>query len=220
MVEIEEDEDVRVIATSGLRLVFRWTGDRWTHALEVTDLAGWATFGESVEASAYRDDPGNIASPTYQELHIQREGEHVLALLVGRFGPRHFSGVFRVRHELDKNENSWTFVEVDVADRSHDAPESFTSTYLIDGPVGALLLGADPEGVAWEPRHHFNFGIYLRVSPNSESREQIRLDEVDGGWRACVSSRINTAEKTHRLRYEWCHTHLSKRFWEENPPPP
>src|SRR5579864_3678266 len=106
--EFETADDLRAIVTPGLRLAFRWTGDRWTHALEGGPESGRSVLAQAVESN----DLSRVVSPAYQQFHSQRTPETIQAMLLGQAGPHHFSAVFTVR-ELPEG----TDVAVDVADR-------------------------------------------------------------------------------------------------------
>ena len=86
MIEIEEGDEEKSIVTPDLRLRFRWTGDRWTHTIALR-VGPWKTVATAIEGSA--DDDLGVSRPTFQDLHLQRDGDEVVALTVGQSGPHH-----------------------------------------------------------------------------------------------------------------------------------
>jgi hypothetical protein len=74
----------RVIAAERLRVVFRKTGDRWSHMIERLVDADWHAILTSFEGVAGDNRP---PSPALQELELQDES----ALGVGMSGRNHWS---------------------------------------------------------------------------------------------------------------------------------
>jgi len=156
-VTIEESDEARSIVTPDLRLRFRRVGDRWTHAIDIRP-GPWLTVAEAVEWSA--ESPSAIASPTYQELHFQVDGDDVIAFTVGQSGSHHFSATFRVtfrayrtRHfSMDSivQDRSESRVAVDVADRCRSAHPGEARYWVPAYPILLHLPGPErrayPEG--------------------------------------------------------------------------
>ena len=139
---IDSPED-RALETSALRLTFRWTGDRWAHAIEVGPEGGRRVFAESIEADTDRDrvnDTGPI-SPTYQDLLFHEDADAKFALLVGQFGSHHYSAEFRLARDGD--------LRVDVADRTRVDDGPLAATYRIASPPGGLA-DASSHSARWE----------------------------------------------------------------------
>jgi hypothetical protein len=189
MIAFEEFEQERSIVTPSLRLRFRWVEDRWTHALEMDRGEDFEPVAEAVEAQPERDDPARIISPTYQDLHLQRDGDAVLALAVGKFGPHHFSASFRVEIEA-----GWTLIRVDVADRCRRAFESFAATYR----VAEAPDHAEEGSVIWElddPQAGFEL--------SSDLAHVVVAEAGPAGVLAQVETRPDPEQGTHRLLYTW-----------------
>lgn len=139
MVTIEESDDEKSIVTPNCRLVFRRIEERWTHAIEAGSGPQSAVFAESVEADAAQDDFRQMASPVYQDLHIHKAELDYVFMLVGQFGPRHFSAAITVRYTPGWNTEDRTpgpqstELEFDVAQRCRERIEHLASTYRIAG---------------------------------------------------------------------------------------
>ena len=142
MPELVTDGDCRAIVARTLRLAFRWTGDRWAHALELPG-GDPLPIVRSLEGDPDRDHSARVVSPAYQQLEFQERGATWQALLVGQSGPHHFSAVFELTEAADAVE-----VAVDVADRCRAPIEALACTYLIEALSGDLI-DAGPTGVAW-----------------------------------------------------------------------
>jgi hypothetical protein len=73
-----------------LRLVFRWSGDRYDHVFEQRHSAGWGPLLVSIDCGPW---PG----PVFQHLQIEDRQDGCVALLVGQEVDRHWSASFQVR---------------------------------------------------------------------------------------------------------------------------
>lgn len=143
MIRLEQSEHAGAIVLSGFRLAFAWTGDRWTHWIELGDVPRRAA---SAVEGGEADDPARVVSPAYQQLHFQAggPGEPALALLVGQSGRHHFSAAFAVKEMGGEAVE----VVVDVADRCREPIEALACTYRVDLPSGDLVA-ADPVRAEW-----------------------------------------------------------------------
>lgn len=197
MIEIEETDQARAIATRDVRLRFLWNGQRWTHAVEIGPER--SVFAESVEGDPDRDDPARVVSPTYQELRFQTDGPRTMALLVGRSGPHHFSAVFTVQEfSVDDVDTRRAVVEVDLADRCRSPITALACTYQVVAKPLDLISG-DHEYLTWRS------GI-----PTPES---VRLGATDGrvsvsesgrrGNLVQINAQLNLEQMTQRLIYFW-----------------
>lgn len=188
-----ETADRRTVLGPGLRLSFSWTGDRWSHALEVGGQAP-VEVARSVESDAQRDDPARVVSPAYQEIREHPFAEGVRVLLTGQATPHHFSAVVTVRRE----ENG-VMVEFDIADRCREPVAALGSTYLV--PLGSSdLVDGTPGRAAWS-------GEALgdgRLEFTAEGCGTLSLAEA--GRRASrvqALASIDPTVRTHRLLYRW-----------------
>lgn len=168
VVTIQESADERSIVTPGLRLRFRWTGDRWTHAIDLGPgpelderwerlsdrLDGhWLPLAESIEWESPESSPEVVVGPVFQELHFQEAGQGTYALLVGRAGPHHFSGSFLVTDRMEDNadrinirdglEGYLPTVKVDIADRCSAPISSLATSYRIVNPLRSYPIVED-----------------------------------------------------------------------------
>ncbi len=152
MVTIEESDDEKSIVTPNARLVFVRDGERWRHRIECGTAEGRRIFAETIEAEPGRDDFRSIASPTFQDLHVHEDGPRLIAMLVGQFGPRHFSATMTVSWlpaDAVPRSSAKTTIVVDVADRSRDPARCLASTYRMDSDVGAPTE-ADEHRACWD----------------------------------------------------------------------
>lgn len=214
MVEIEDGEDVRAIVTPDLRLVFRWTGDRWTHALEVRDESGWTTFAEAVEAAPEQDDPARVVSPTYQDLQFHQGDRETQALLVGSFGPHHFSAVFGLRSPaFGRGRVRLTMLSVEVADRCRSEIRSLACTYRLRTPPSTTFeLPVPPEfrdaispHVGWTlPRSFGTITVGLALAGGKKPHDRLVISEAGrDGLMAQVDARLIPGHSTQRCDYVW-----------------
>lgn len=164
-VTIEESDDEKSIVTPDLRLRFRWTGDRWTHSIDlrpkttkpVVEAVEWLPVAEAVEWSP--GDLPSIVRPTYQDLHLQPDGDDVLALTVGQAGPHHFSASFRIGFVANRSshpsrpllfiDGSTSTLEIDVADRCRFV-ESLEACYYIYKNAAPLLVDPNEFEGEWD----------------------------------------------------------------------
>ena len=164
-VTIEESDDERSIVTPNCRLSFHRLGERWTHGIQVGPPTDRSIFAEAEEADPDRDDFRRIPSPSFQDLHFQSRGDSVIAMLVGQFGPRHFSATFSVRwyaHDPSvvtrgRDACDATGIEVDLADRSRQAAEFLSASYAIFAPASPSASRSEWECVwsEWGSRWRF-----------------------------------------------------------------
>jgi len=201
MLELVTDGDTRSIVAGGLRLAFRWTGDRWEHALERRQPgeARPLVVARTIEGDPDRDDPARVVSPTYQQLEFQGDGATRQALLVGQSGPHHFSAVFAVE-EVPRDDRPGAsrviIIRVDVADRCRTPVEALACTYLVDA-VSDDLVDAGPSLIAWD------------LGPDRltfAATEPARVALAEGGRRATqVQALAGPApgSSTRRCLYSW-----------------
>ncbi len=150
-VTIEEADGATSIVSPSCRLVFHRLGESWAHSIEIG--RGRATFARSIEPDPDRDDSRNVASPTYQDLHLQADGDDWLALLVGQFGTRQYSASFRVslRHRDRADVEPTTKIHVDVADRCRDPGRVMRSSYEVLAPPRSFnARSSAPLNAVWE----------------------------------------------------------------------
>jgi hypothetical protein len=194
MPELLELGDRRSIESGDFNLSFRWTGARWEHWLEHRGrgLLRPRVLAFAVEGDAVRGDPARVISPAYQQLHFQREGEAVQALLVGQSGPHHFSAVFH----FEDRASGEVRIGVDVADRCRSPIEVLASTYTVDARSDDLV-GASPSLAAWdfEP---------ARLTFSAVPPSQVSLAEA--GRRATQVQALappDPGSPTRRFLYTW-----------------
>lgn len=148
-VTIEESDDEKSIVTPNCRVLFRKAGERWTHAIESGAGSARVMIARSIEADAERDNYRALPSPAFQDLHIQVanslfEGPRELDLnpsyvfmLVGQFGPIHFSAAITVGYRPGWQEGDptpgpqSTCIEFDIAQRCRERIENLASTYQV-----------------------------------------------------------------------------------------
>ena len=148
--EIQESGLKQSIVTSSVRLTFSWSGDRWVHSLELPGKSGQSSLlMQSVDHTA---DPEAPTPPAYQQLHLQREGDSFLAMLVGQSGPHHFSAAFTIREDAKR----LVSIEADIADRRSGTggPSGpLACTYEVALPVGEIEAG-DESLIQWNSPAH------------------------------------------------------------------
>ena len=207
-VTVEESDDVRVIGSPNARLTFRFRGGQWNHSLEVGSPGGWTRFFDSVESEPGRDDFRSLPGPVFQDLHIQEIPFGFVAMLVGQFGPRHFSATveFTSLDDPGEPERGWrrsTNLVVDVAERTRDPAQALASTYAI-----ADSIGVDPESYVREAVWSFGapwHGIVV-LSPDHSNVPNIQLTiETNGTDRvlARISRELLPFQANGRLAYSW-----------------
>jgi hypothetical protein len=187
-----------LIATAALRLKFLWMKDRWVHHIEVKGPGEWTDVAHPLESDPGRDDPRRVVSPTYQQIELPGGSDPPTVMLLGQFGPHHFSAVFAIREAA-----RWSEVHVDVADRCRAPVEVLASTYLLSLPAGTLVdAAADRIEWAIDPpqaatlRLEAGRGVLLSLA---ESGRQ--------GMTAQAHTRVDAKQNTHRLTYSWILLH-------------
>ena len=179
MVTIEESDDEKSIVTPGLRLRFRWVGDRWTHAIDLgpgpelddgwpwsinPKMGQWITIAEAIEWKFSPDEPGKVSSPVFQDLQFHQDENATYALLVGQAGPHHFSASFRVWDEFEARENRidisnglegyFPSIDIDIADRCALPLVELASTYQIHAPFRCYPIGDMGDAAGCLPLPH------------------------------------------------------------------
>ncbi len=195
MIEVVEGEEEKSIVVSDVRLTFQRTADRWSHSVHI----GPYTFVRSLEETPDRNQPRDVLTPTYQDIHLQSEELAVLVMLVGQSGPHHFSAVFRVTWDR-VNPTRFVTIDVDIADRCLGPVDSLSSTYLVDlGDAG--LLAEEPDWMDWLIGDaHVDLFFNPKVAPPGKfvvGREGGSSQEVR------ISAKIEPGVSTHRLSYLW-----------------
>lgn len=185
---VESPDVVHAIGGPRLRLVFVWTGDRWSHRIEIDGRV----FAVPVELPPESEVPSRVVSPTYQQLNFQDAPDGArLALLVGQSGPHHFSAVFTLR-ETD----GATTLEIDVADRSSREVERFAATYTVAATSSDLVDG-DDRSALWSRE---GTSVRFEAVPPASSA----LAEAGrSASRVQALGRIDPREKTQRFVYRW-----------------
>lgn len=226
-VTIEESDDEKSIVTPELRVRFRRTEDRWVHSIEVPGDP-WLALAESVEWHGASESPGTVLSPTYQEIHFQRDGDAVMALLVGAAGPHHFSASIRASWKVHRSPEPYnggfeypgTRVVFDLADRCRLDPVEFEAHYLIHDPPIDLHLGNDREVDAdgelktdwrprldWTVRREDSYQAQLSGVPGRRGKTAIAYVERPsaGRWRIRIAAPEDRDGNTRRMQYAWSH---------------
>ncbi len=199
MVEIQDGEDVRAIATPDLRLVFRWAGDRWTHSLEVRYPSGWEVVAEAVDSEPGHEDPSEVIGPVFQEIFPQRDGPSAEILAVGRSGSHYFSAVFRLSEQpLTSQPGTRSRLKVDVSDRSSLETIAGGSTYLVHArsPRNAPLRS----GVAYWTRVEAGRDITAVLMSLDEDG---RIDLGEGPRDAIRARVVGKRQPNPRWVYRW-----------------
>lgn len=189
MLELVSEGDRRSIVTSSLRLEFRWSEDRWIHAIE--PIPSSRPIVRTIEGDLDSDDPTRVVSPAYQQLEFQERDAGLQALLVGQSGPHHFSAVFTVEESRGVSN-----ISVDIADRCRSPVESLTCTYWVD-VVSGDLLAADPSLIQW--RLGSGQLDFLATQPGSA-----QLSEAGRrATRVQANASLVRGSNTHRCLYQW-----------------
>ncbi len=203
-VTIEESDDEKSIVTPNCRLVFRRIGERWVHSIEVGTGLERCVFAQTVEADPDRDDYRQVVSPTYQDLHFQNDERGTHALLVGQYGPRHFSAAIQVAYREGRRPEdhtpgpAFTTIEVDVAERCRERIEVLASTYTI--PSSDLR----DKGV-WEVSAQGWVGqaaLILNTSQSPEARV-VLSQESARTFRVQIVRTLLPSQSGSRLVYRW-----------------
>lgn len=133
----------QVITVGAVRVGFTRLADRFCHWIAVSDGGGWRRLLESLEGEGEAPWP---PSPALQELHVEPRGDHnVVALLVGRAGPAHWS----LSVELAETATGGSRVACDLACRVGAAPGWLGSSYRLGEGVRAERLGESLQ-LAWQ----------------------------------------------------------------------
>jgi hypothetical protein len=194
MAEIVESGGESSIVAAALRLVFRWSEDRWVHAIHVSDAAS-GPLAWSIEGSL---SPPTLPSPVYQDLHFQKGPAGTQALLVGQAGEHHFSAVFTVR-----DGDGPIAVEVDVADRCRGVGTSLATTYAVAFTSSDLIV-AGPLRIAWQPAALP--GALFSLEPIGPEANVMLAEAGRRATRVQALARIAPGASTQRLIYRWCWT--------------
>ena len=121
----------QVVTVGAVQVGFTRLADRFGHWIAARDGGGWRRLLESVEGEGEAPWP---PSPALQELHVESRGEHnVVALLVGRAGPAHWS----LSVELAEPAAGGSRLAYDLACRVGVAPGWLGSSYRLGKGVRA-----------------------------------------------------------------------------------
>lgn len=195
MIEIEEFQGHPTIVTPDIRLHFLLSGGQWRHRLELIrpGIGDWAVVAaEGLVASA---EPDQVVNPTFQELHFQRRGGVVEALLVGQAGPYYFSGVFAVSED-----ESGTTVDFDLCGRCQGASGGLATTYQVYMPKGATIT-PNAQRIVWslgEPPYALEFFA------GDQPQHPTRLTALKGDEFCRVEAlAANGGQPTQQWHYQW-----------------
>jgi hypothetical protein len=150
MAVLEESGDLRSIVCPDFALVFERAGDRWTHALAVSQTLDGPReiIARAIEWDMERDSHDRVVSPVFQELHFQTDPSgSVQGLLVGMSGKHHFSAVFHLEERATE-----VILSVDIADRTRELVAALASTYAVMLNSGDLA-DTDETTIAWNLGH-------------------------------------------------------------------
>jgi hypothetical protein len=206
--QLAGSDDLVEMSDAAMRVTFARTGDRWTHWLaRGRDGRIEHELARVVESRPDHDDPGQVVSPVYQELH-QHElaGEGGLCLLLtGRAFEHHFSASFDLR--ADRADPEWLVLDVDIADRCRARVASLCATYRV-ARDSAELEGAGPGRISWS-------GIGpgpSRIELLAVGSSQLALSDPEPlTMRVQAVAAIEPGSHTQRLRYRWRWTRLAGR---------
>jgi hypothetical protein len=233
MVVIEESDDFKAIVTPDLRLGFRWSGDRWAHAIDLRP-GPWQTVATSVEGEE-SDGPGP-SRPAYQQLHLQRDGGAAVALAVGQSGDHHYAASFRVEYRAwrpphdDPHDRSVaqdrfrSVVTIDVADRCRSRAGATEAQYRVHSPPICQSLpgpgderGESQETTDWQSTLVWGVGVpndfHIALScPGDPASAQLAfVDRKGDGKTSLVRLKPSHAGSgaTCRFCYLWEHHRVS-----------
>jgi hypothetical protein len=192
----EADEGRRALRSPDLRLTFRWSGDRWTHALELRPGAAgaWLKIATAIEGDPARDDPARVVSPAYQDIEPHPFEDGTRCLLTGLAGPHHFSSVVTLREE-----NGSVQLDIDLADRCRAPVNALASTYEVLLAPGDLI-DAGARRIVWSGGALGAGTLELCADPPG------RLAIAESGPRAVqaqVLAPIDSNSFTQRCLYHW-----------------
>jgi hypothetical protein len=198
------DEDRCAIHTADLRLAFAWTGDRWSHLLVLGRGGRRRSFADSIEQPE-GGEPSRVLSPTFQDMHVQEGRNAIVALLVGKSGPHHFSGSFHVSESLDSGERR-SMVIAELADRCLDPIDSVASTYQIHHfGVRSMLVDSGSTTARWTTEAE-GTSVSLDVTGASGTTEAGHLalaqPNLQHLW-AQITARQSSDLATRRWSYRW-----------------
>jgi hypothetical protein len=127
-----------ILSTDSLRVVFTRQRDRVSHSVELFDknTQSWLPILESIEGAADNAWP---ASPPLQQLHIEKRGDHAVALMVGMAGAGHWSASIET---LSENR-----IRFDLACRTGIVPSRLQSAYRIAKSEKQPLLKIEPHSL-------------------------------------------------------------------------
>jgi hypothetical protein len=233
MIETEQGEDELSIKARELCLRFRRVADRWVHEIDVGP-APWKLAVESIDWQSASD---SAFSPTYQEIHFQRDGEAVIVFAVGQAGSHHYSATFRVsdrtwtqdhfRLENVIQERFVSRIDIDVADRCLNQSGPVEARYLIKKPPAYLHLGDSedrrfPSGFSprwlprllWEVEASHNYHLMIDASESGPvSQVSITDFDTERGWIIRAAPAEIIARGTTRFAYGWEHHRC--RIWSK-----
>jgi hypothetical protein len=203
-----ECDDRIILAARGLLVVFAWSGDRWTHSLELTAQTG-IEIARAVESQPDCDSPERVPSPVYQESrrHAPSAGAPPCVLLTGRLFRHHFSAAVSLRQ--DPGRSGPEPLEFDIADRCRAQVASFTATYLVRLDAGALI-DAGPQAISWTT------GPPARGRLELSAPRPAQLLLAEAGRQATsvqVVAALHPETFTQRLRYQWRWTSADDLTW-------
>jgi len=120
MIDLGESVEIQLADDLRLRVQFVWRDDRYAHTILLVEPAGTQTLLESDEGGPHEAWP---ASPVFQQLSMQGDGDRRIAFLVGMAGTSHWSMSvegFSARREI----------VFDVACRVNEAAPQLGSRYV------------------------------------------------------------------------------------------
>jgi hypothetical protein len=190
----------------GVRLAFERWYDVWCHTLgalinprdPLNDQGDFATALGSAEARPEAPPDSVPPSPSYQELHHDPDQDPRQVLLVGKFGPHHYSAVFALREEVADSGARSLLLDVDVADRCRTPAPVLACTYAVRSiaPFASLEGGAVAFGSAPSPAEEF-----FRIEAEPPVGLHVRPHGLGGGSLVQLTVATDPAAATHRLRY-------------------
>jgi hypothetical protein len=189
---ILDEDDRKSVVLDEFRLAFSWSGDRWTHSVELRNGETWLPVAGSLEAGE-SPDPARVISPSYQQFHWHEDESGGQAMLLGQSGPHHFSAVFTFRAD-----HGGCLVAVEVADRCLSPVEALASTFLVDLPSGTLK-DADPTSINWKLEQPLG-------SLDLKALGRTRLGLAEAGRRAMrvqADCLVDSSTPTQQFAYSW-----------------
>ncbi len=198
-----EQDDRRLALThrrSGLLLVFQFQGNVWTHSLGRISPSNpdQATALLAVEAPPGAAPDTMPPSPSFQELHYDPAQQPHQVLLVGKFGPHHYSAVFSINEvtRLDL-ENESVLLDIDIADRCQKPVPVLSSTYAARS--GATLAEGHEHSVSF--RFTGTDQEFFRAETAPPVAIQVQPRSRNGGALIQFTTTPDPASRTHRLRF-------------------